>query len=202
MSADRGRWEDHFAAGFGFHRVDAREIRVLGETLRPRHGARALDVGCGLGTYAAALAGMGYRTPAVDWADAAVAATRDRYADLEPRLEVARLDFEDATARLPRAAFDLATMRLVFAFMADKEAAAERVRGLPAPGGAWVVTTSLAQRLPEERRRIGLTAADVAGLLGGWSRGHWYDPGAGRAARLRAAGTGHLSGRHGLRPAG
>lgn len=33
----------------------------------------------------------------------------------------------------------------------------------------------LATRLPEERRRIGLTAAEVGGLLDGWSRGHWYD---------------------------
>ncbi|MGW1744214.1 class I SAM-dependent methyltransferase [Streptomyces sp. NPDC002092] len=188
MPAGRGHWEHHFAAGNGFHRPGAREIRLLGEALRPRRGARALDVGCGLGTYAAALAGLGYRTSAVDWADAAVAATRDRYADLEPRLEVARLDFEDATARLPRAAFDLVTMRLVFAFMADKEAAAERVRGLLAPGGAWVVTTSLAQWLPEDRRRIGLTAAEVGGLLGGWGRGHWYDlePGVLRVFVLRA----------------
>ena len=175
MPAVRDHWENHFAAGNGFHRADAREIRLLGEAVRPSRGARALDVGCGLGTYAAAPAGLGYRTLAVDWADAAVAATRDQYADLEPRLEARRLDFEDATARLPRAAFDLVTMRLVFAFMADKEAVAERVRGLLAPGGAWVVTSSLSQRLPEERRRIGLTAAEVGGLVGGWSRGHWYD---------------------------
>ncbi|MGW2565043.1 class I SAM-dependent methyltransferase [Streptomyces sp. NPDC001537] len=188
MPAGRGHWEHHFAAGNGFHRPDAREIRLLGEALRPRHGARALDVGCGLGAYAAALAGLGYRTLAVDWADAAVAATRDRYAELEPRLEVARLDFEDARARLPCVPFDLVTMRLVFAFMADKEAAAERVRGLLAPGGAWVVTTPLAQWLPEDRRRIGLTTAEAGGLTGGWGRGQWYDlePGALRVFVLRA----------------
>ncbi|WP_234341620.1 hypothetical protein [Streptomyces sp. NRRL S-646] len=104
MPAGRDHWEDHFAAGNGLLRADARETRLLGEALRPARGARALDVGCGLGTYAAALTGLGYRTLAVDWADAA--ATRDRYADLEPRLEAARLDFEDATARLPRAAFN------------------------------------------------------------------------------------------------
>ncbi|WP_234341619.1 hypothetical protein [Streptomyces sp. NRRL S-646] len=49
------------------------------------------------------------------------------------------------------------------------------MRGLLAPGGAWVVTTSPAQRLPEELRCIGLTAAEAGSLLGGWSRGHWYD---------------------------
>ncbi|MGN9757947.1 class I SAM-dependent methyltransferase [Streptomyces sp. SD31] len=175
-------WEDHFARGRGFRGVREQELRLLGEAVRPRAGARALDIGCGLGTYAAALAGLGYDTLAVDWADAAVSATRDRYADLEPRLRVRRLDFEDAdevAAALPRAGFDLVTMRLVLAFMADKTAVAERVRGLLAPGGAWVVTTPLAERLPRERRYIGVTAEDVAAVTQGWGRGEWYDLDAG-----------------------
>ncbi|MFE6170562.1 class I SAM-dependent methyltransferase [Streptomyces sp. NPDC056464] len=174
----RARWEDHFARGRGFRSVRERELRLLGEAVRPRAGARALDIGCGLGTYAAALAGLGYDTLAVDWSDAAVAATRDRYADLEPRLSVGRLDFEDAAqvrAALPRAGFDLVAMRLVLAFMADKRAAGERVRELLAPGGVWVVTTPLAERLPQERRYIGVTAEDVAVVTEGWGRGEWYD---------------------------
>ncbi|WP_030621346.1 class I SAM-dependent methyltransferase [Streptomyces fulvoviolaceus] len=177
-AAERAGWESRFAAGNGFRNVDADEIRLLAEAVRPRAGARALDIGCGLGTYAAALAGLGYRTLAVDWAEAAAAATRDRYTDLEPRLSVRRLDFEDTAevaAHLPRAAFDLVTMRLVLAFMADKAAASERVRELLAPGGTWVVTTPLIDRLPEERRSIGLAAEDVGVVTKGWGRGHWYD---------------------------
>ncbi|MFE5814524.1 class I SAM-dependent methyltransferase [Streptomyces sp. NPDC056479] len=188
---ERARWEDHFARGRGFRSVRERELRLLGEAVRPRAGARALDIGCGLGTYAAALAGLGYDTLAVDWSDAAVAATRDRYADLEPRLSVGRLDFEDAAqvrAALPRAGFDLVAMRLVLAFMADKRAAGERVRELLAPGGVWVVTTPLAERLPQERRYIGVTAEDVAVVTEGWGRGEWYglDGGGVRCFVLRA----------------
>ncbi|ELS57589.1 class I SAM-dependent methyltransferase [Streptomyces viridochromogenes] len=177
-AVERARWEHHFARGRGFRGVAERELRLLGEAVRPRAGARALDIGCGLGTYAAALAGLGYDTLAVDWAHAAVAATRDRYAGLEPRLRVRRLDFEDAdevAARLPRAGFDLVTMRLVLAFMTDKRAVADRVRGLLAPGGAWVVTTPLVERLPPDRRFIGLTTEDVAVVTEGWARGEWYD---------------------------
>lgn len=177
-AVERVRWEDHFARGRGFRGVTEREIRSLGEAVRPRVGARALDIGCGLGTYAAALAGLGHDTLAVDWADAAVAATRDRYTDLEPRLRVVRLDFEDEAevgAKLPRTRFDLVTMRLVLAFMSDKRAVADRVRGLLAPGGVWVVTTPLAERLPQERRHIGVTARDVGIVTEGWDRGEWYD---------------------------
>ncbi|MDQ1049620.1 bifunctional 2-polyprenyl-6-hydroxyphenol methylase/3-demethylubiquinol 3-O-methyltransferase UbiG [Streptomyces sp. V4I2] len=175
---ERAGWEGHFAAGHGFRRTDPEELRLLAEAVHPRPDARALDVGCGLGTYAAALAGLGYRTLAVDWADAAVTATRDRYADVEPRLKARRLDFEDqaeVSAQLPRAAFDLVTMRLVLAFMADKAAVSEQVRGLLAPGGTWLVTTPLTDRLPEERHSIGLTPAEVAAFTGVWSRGRWYD---------------------------
>lgn len=177
-TSERDHWDRHFAAGNGFRRVDAHEARSLAGAVPPRAGARALDVGCGLGTYAAVLAGLGYRTLAVDWSEAAVAATRDRYADLEPRLSTRRLDFADAaevTVRLPRAGFDLVTMRLALAFLPDKTAVADRVRGLPAPGGHWLVTTCLTSRLPTERHRIGLSPDDVAAMTDGWPLGHWYD---------------------------
>lgn len=172
----RAGWEECFAAGRGFRAVDAHEMRLFRRAVGPR--ARALDVGCGLGGYAAHLARLGCDTLAVDWADTAVAATRDRYTDLEPRLRACRLDFEDAAdvaARLPRAGFDVVTMRLVLAFLADKAAIARRVRDLLAPGGAWVVTTPLAERLPEDRRSVGLTPTDVAAVTDGWGRGQWYD---------------------------
>ncbi|MFH0521138.1 class I SAM-dependent methyltransferase [Streptomyces sp. M41] len=177
-AAERAGWDHRFAQGHGFIGADAPELRRLAEAIRPRPGARALDVGCGLGTYAAALAALGCDTLAVDWADAAVAATRDRYADLEPRLRTALLDFEDTdavAATLPRGSFDIVTMRLVLAFMSDKQAATDRVRDLLAPGGVWMVTTPLAHRLPEERRGIGLTSEDVALVTDGWARGEWYD---------------------------
>jgi 2-polyprenyl-3-methyl-5-hydroxy-6-metoxy-1,4-benzoquinol methylase len=177
-AAGRDGWEERFAAGRGFRTVDARELALLAEAVPLRPGARVLDVGCGLGGCAAALAGLGCDVLAVDWAESAVAAARDRYTDLEPRLRVHRLDFENATevaARLPRAGFDVVTMRLVLAFMPDKAAVAERVRELLTPGGTWVVTTPLAERLPEERRSIGLTPEDVGVVTDGWERGRWYD---------------------------
>ncbi|MEG3626846.1 class I SAM-dependent methyltransferase [Streptomyces poriticola] len=171
-------WEAHFASGRGFRPVDAQEADLLAEAVRPGPGTRALDVGCGLGGYAAALARLGCRTWAVDRAASAVAAVRDRYTDLEPSLTVGLLDFNDGaavSARLPRASFDLVTMRLVVAFLPDLPAVAARVRGLLSPGGAWVVTTPLTGRLPAGRTGIGLAPDDVAALTDGWPRGHWYD---------------------------
>ncbi|WP_063768374.1 class I SAM-dependent methyltransferase [Streptomyces griseus] len=190
MPVERVHWEDHFAAGHGFLTADDHELRLLAEAVGPpAPHARALDIGCGLGAYAAALARLGYDALAVDWADAAVAATRDRYAGLQPRLRARRLDFTDDTEveSLPAHSFHLVTMRLVLAFLPDKAAIADRVRRLLTPDGVWLVTSSLTGRLPEERRHIGLTPSDVAALTDGWERGHWYDlePGGLRCFVLR-----------------
>ncbi|WP_406110245.1 class I SAM-dependent methyltransferase [Streptomyces sp. NBC_01003] len=186
--AAREHWEEHFAAGDGFLGVTAAEMRMFTEQVAPAAGASVLDIGCGLGGYAAELVWLGCRTMATDWAASSVAAVRDRYEGLLPGLTVQRLDFEDdqAVGLLPQAGFDVVTMRLVFAFMRDKEAAAERVRRLLAPGGVWVVTTSLADRL-SARRHIGITGKEVAGLLEGWGSGVWYDlePGGVRCFVLR-----------------
>ncbi|MET8975161.1 class I SAM-dependent methyltransferase [Streptomyces sp. NPDC004539] len=190
-------WEERFASGNGFREAGSEEMRRLseaapcpGHTSCPAHAPfpghasysghaphphRALDVGCGLGTYAALLASLGWETLAVDWAESAVAAVRDRYADLEPRLSARRLDFTEPARTLPRGVFGLVTMRLVLAFLPDKAAVGERVRELLAPGGVWLVTTPLAERLPEARRAIGLAAEDVSTFTEGWAEGAWYD---------------------------
>ncbi|MFJ9084026.1 class I SAM-dependent methyltransferase [Streptomyces sp. NPDC102384] len=181
-------WESHFADGEGFRASDDRELQLLTQQLPSAAGSRLLDVGCGLGGYAAGLARWGYDVLAVDWASSAVAAVRDRYQDLVPNLTAQRLDFTDeqAVGRLGADAFDVVTMRLVYPFFTDKRKVAERVRRLLRPGGAWAVTTPLAERL-SARRYIALSVGEVGELMSGWDSGAWVDlePGGLRCIVLR-----------------
>jgi SAM-dependent methyltransferase len=191
--ASVAHWDHIFAAGEGFRQATRAETRLLAGHVQPQQGQRALDVGCGLGGYAAQLAGLGYDTLAVDWAGSSIAAVRDRYTGVVPNLRALRLDFEDDQAvaeAVPLGVFSLVTMRLVYAFMVDKTAAAERVRGLLAPGGVWVVTTPLVERLPRHRADIGLSGGDIAAMTGGWGSGCWYDlePGGIRCFVMGASG--------------
>lgn len=104
-------------------------------SLVPRHGSDALDVGCGDGTFAAALAGRYARVVALDSDPAQVDATRDRCAHL-PQVSVRQANF--LTADLPDEAFDVVTALAAFHHMPFAEAACEVQRVLK-PGGRLVV---------------------------------------------------------------
>ena len=181
-------WESRFAGGEGFRRPDERELRLLEPHMPSPVGARLLDVGCGLGTYAAALARRGYDVLAVDGAASAVSAVRDRYQGILPNLSARRLDFTDERAvhALGEGVFDVVTMRLVYPFFADKSQVGAHVRQLLRPGGVWVVTTPLEERLTA-RKHIALSAREVGELMSGWGSGAWMDlePGGLRCVVLR-----------------
>src|SRR5258705_307498 len=68
-----------------------REVDFLLRALRPAPGARILDVPCGYGRHAAALARRGFRVVGVDLSRAMIAEARRRFAE-RPRLTFVRGD--------------------------------------------------------------------------------------------------------------
>lgn len=168
-------WDAHYAGGRGFRRVIDAEVALLAEHLGPGDGRRALDVGCGTGGYAHTVHGLGYQVLGVDYAPSAISTSRDRYEPLDG-LQFQQWDAEgDAPALLPWPRFALVTCRLSYAFIQDKPRFLQLVRSLLEPGGALHITTPLVERLPEERRGIGITSAEADQLREGWSSTLEYD---------------------------
>ena len=88
--SDRARWEERYRAGA---HVETGPVALLGEALAfaPAAG-RALDVACGRGRHAIALARHGYRVDAVDIAPTGLASARERAGGLPIRWIEADLD--------------------------------------------------------------------------------------------------------------
>ena len=101
-----------------------------------RAGQRALDLGCGDGTFTEILAAAGTDAVGADVAPAALERARGRYPELEFRLigVEGALPFEDG-------AFGLVWASEVFEHIADTAPWLSEVRRVLAPGGRLVITT-------------------------------------------------------------
>jgi SAM-dependent methyltransferase len=117
---------------------------VQGELLAlaaPAPGEAVLDVACGTGLMAVAVAravGQAGRVLGVDLADAMVQASRQRAQDLGAvQAAFERMDAEQL--RLPDAGFDLALCALGLMYVPDPDAALRELRRILRPGGRAVL---------------------------------------------------------------
>jgi SAM-dependent methyltransferase len=143
---DRARWEAKYAGG---HRGPEAPDPLLAEALAhaPR-GGRALDVACGSGRHAVALARAGYAVDAVDLSPSALAEARARAGALPIRFVEADLDaFEPG----PRA------YAVVVCVDFTAERLAPRLMEALAPGGVLVYAAR-----PRALCRFGPRPGDVA----------------------------------------
>lgn len=161
-------WDALWSAGHRYRQLDEAETALLDQHAGAGRGRYALDIGSGDGALARHLARLGCDTTALDCAPAAIALATDQVAGEAVTFCCADIEAPRPPS-LPESAYALTTARLVYAFIRDKPAFLDRVRGLLAPGGLFWVVTPKADRVPPDRASIGITDAEEELLISGWS---------------------------------
>ena len=201
-----GRWWDPDGPMRPLHRMNPARIGWIDQRIRARFGAagaRLLDVGCGAGVAAEALARRGHDVLGIDVAGEALAAGRAHAAG--QGLSVAYRDASTEELVGERARFDVVTALEVIEHVADSAGFVATLARLLTPGGLLFVSTLnrtprafviaklgaeyVLRLLPvgthdwrrfitpaelgAHLRAAGLRTADIAGLLPDPARGGW-----------------------------
>ncbi len=159
------------------HFVDQIERRLILELLRPKRGESMLDLGCGTGAYAIALAELGCAVTGVDLSSEMLARAR---AKAGGGMDVRFLDADIAHLPLPSAGFDGALLQVTLEFVADPRTVLMEAMRVVRPGGRLVVgliqgsgpwARTYRQRAREDpasvyRHAHFLTLSEIEGLAG------------------------------------
>ena len=151
-------WEQHYTQvaptrphGNPWRLVDPAETQALATHAAPdKPGARALDIGCGVGDLTATLHQLGYQADGVDLSPTAI----NRARTLHPECQ---FTCADITSLPPGPAYTLITARLVLRFLPDQDAFLTQATRLLAPGGRLLILDYLATDPRAQARGIGLT---------------------------------------------
>ncbi|MET9349973.1 class I SAM-dependent methyltransferase [Streptomyces termitum] len=165
-------WEPLWAQGRRYRQLDDAEKHLLEEHLGTGRDRPALDIGCGDGSLARCLTGLGYRTTGIDCSPSALAlaAARPPGPGRAPLWRC--VDFTtDDLGTLPEPAYAVITCRLVYRWIDDKDVFLDRVRRLLTPGGVFWVVTEIAGRRPAAgpSQDLGITPEQAELLTAGWS---------------------------------
>ncbi|MFF0551031.1 methyltransferase, FxLD system [Streptomyces sp. NPDC004311] len=184
-------WHSHYEAGRDFRPLTGAEAALLTERLAPPgdvQGARALDVACGTGELARALAAAGYRVDAVDWAQSAL----DRAEAASPdQIAYHQIDITggDLTALTTGGEYRVITMRRALAHLPDRTRTLAELAALLEEDGVLCVITPHADRHPPELRGICLDDTEITRLCDAWEYAERIEAGESTVVLLRGLKT-------------
>ncbi|WP_185921775.1 bifunctional 2-polyprenyl-6-hydroxyphenol methylase/3-demethylubiquinol 3-O-methyltransferase UbiG [Streptomyces sp. WAC06614] len=154
--------------------VSLGEVEMLARRFRPRPGLRAVEVGCGRGSFSASLAALGLVTTGYDWSEVGIQAARWSWRD--PRVSFAVHDFLGgrAPAGVTNGSVDVLACRVTLQYLDTAFWSAARRWLRPRTGTAYVVLP-VNERQPPEKGECGLPEAVIERLRDDWARSErWH----------------------------
>ncbi|AYV32890.1 hypothetical protein EES41_39650 (plasmid) [Streptomyces sp. ADI95-16] len=144
------------------------EVQQFQRHLWPAPGQVAVDVGCGRGRFAAALARTGMAVTGYDWAPTAIQQASERYSSM--RLRFAEHNFLTAAdpAGLEPASVDLVVCRLSLGYLDQKAFLAQAQRWLRPGTGTLHLVLEVTERQPPDWVSLSHRDAEVDQLREGW----------------------------------
>ena len=129
-------WDERMGEGNDFFNVLV--WPAVERLLRPRPGARLLDIACGNGLTSRRLAGLGASVVAVDFSEELIALARERRHGREIDYRVIDVTDRNALVGLGEAAFEGALCNMALMDIAEVQALMTALASLLRPGGPFV----------------------------------------------------------------
>lgn len=149
------RWSAHYNQGHDFTLISHYEITNFLSHTDPIEQGTALDIGCGTGQLTRELNHRGFKVVGIDASKSAIEIAKSLTTLPKTKLDYYHLDVEqDDISILPSASFDLITCKLVYAFIQDKPGFLDKISGLLAPNGSFVVIIPRPEVVPPEKKAI------------------------------------------------
>jgi SAM-dependent methyltransferase len=161
------RWSNVYKQGRDFQLVSSQEIDRFLSYMLLEAPKTCLDLGCGTGQLTRELYHRGYKVMGVDASQEAIQRAKQLIIVSSDQLSYVQVDLEHDNLKEKTevlAPYGTITCKLVYAFIKDKAAFLEKVRGILHPQGIFVVITPMLKDVDESKKSIAI-GDDALALL-------------------------------------
>lgn len=158
------RWSNVYKRGRDFQLVSSQEIDHFLSYVLPEAPKTCLDLGCGTGQLTRELYHRGYKAVGIDASNEAVQRAKQFTTVPNEQLSYVQVDLEHDNLKEKTdtlSPYGMITCKLVYAFIQDKPAFLEKVKGILHPQGILVIITPMIEDVDEAKKGIAIKHDDL-----------------------------------------